>query len=27
VSLREFDWSRFCYFVEEREIHEWPQKD
>ena len=27
VSFREFDWSRFCYFVEEREIHEWPQKD
>ena len=27
VSLREFDWNRFCYFVEEREIHEWPQRD
>jgi hypothetical protein len=26
VSFREFDWSRFCYFVDEREIHEWPQK-
>ncbi|MEJ2431404.1 MAG: hypothetical protein P8075_21185 [Deltaproteobacteria bacterium] len=26
VSFREFDWSRFCYFVEEREIPEWPQQ-
>ena len=26
VSFREFDWSRFCYFVEEHEIEEWPQK-
>ena len=27
VSFREFDWSRFCYFVEERDIKEWPQKE
>jgi hypothetical protein len=26
VSFREFVWSRFCYFVEQREISEWPQK-
>ena len=27
VSLREFEWNRFCYFAESREIKEWPQKD
>ena len=27
VSLREFDWNRFCYYVDEREAVEWPQKD
>ena len=27
VSLREFEWDRFCYFVEERYSSEWPQKD
>ena len=27
VSLREFEWNRFCYFVEEREITQWPQED
>jgi hypothetical protein len=26
VSLREFEWDRFCYFVEERDT-EWPQRD
>ena len=27
VSFREFDWDRFCYFVEEREGVEWPRQD
>ncbi len=27
VSLREFEWSRFCYFAEERSGVEWPKKD
>lgn len=27
VSLREFEWDRFCYFVEDRELTQWPQKD
>ncbi|MBW1982885.1 MAG: hypothetical protein JRJ12_16910 [Deltaproteobacteria bacterium] len=26
VSLREFEWNRFCYLVEEKEA-EWPQQD
>jgi hypothetical protein len=26
VSLREFDWNIFCYYVDEREAVEWPQK-
>lgn len=26
VSGREFEWNRFCYFVEEKE-QEWPKKD
>lgn len=25
VSSREFDWNRFCYFVEERLEVEWPK--
>jgi hypothetical protein len=25
VSLREFEWNRFCYFVEERSGVVWPQ--
>jgi hypothetical protein len=25
VSLREFEWNRFCYFVEERLEVEWPK--
>ncbi len=27
VSLREFEWNRFCYFTEERNDVEWPNKD
>jgi hypothetical protein len=27
VSLREFEWDRFCYFIEEREGVNWPQQD
>jgi hypothetical protein len=27
VSLREFEWARFCYFMEDREIDQWPQED
>jgi len=27
VSLREFEWNRFCYFTEERSGVEWPEKD
>jgi hypothetical protein len=27
VSLREFEWNRFCYVVEERVAEVWPQKD
>ena len=27
VSLREFEWNRFCYQVDERIFNEWPQKD
>ena len=26
ISLREFEWNRFCYLVEER-AQVWPQKD
>lgn len=26
VSFREFEWSRFCYFVEEEEGVEWPRR-
>ena len=26
VSLREFEWDRFCYLVEEQEEREWPQR-
>jgi hypothetical protein len=25
VSFREFEWDRFCYFVEERKRVAWPQ--
>jgi len=27
ISLREFEWNRFCYVVDEREDVEWPKKD
>ena len=27
VSLREFEWNRFCYFVEDCEMEQWPQED
>ncbi len=27
ISLKEFDWDRFCYFVEDRADVEFPQKD
>ena len=27
VSQREFEWDRFCYFVEEREGEEWPHEE
>ena len=27
VSLREFEWNRFCYFTEEKSDVEWPKKD
>ncbi|HID30853.1 MAG TPA: hypothetical protein EYP19_12740 [Desulfobacterales bacterium] len=27
VSQREFEWDRFCYFVEERNGVEWPRRD
>jgi hypothetical protein len=26
VSQREFDWDRFCYFVDEREGVQWPRE-
>ena len=25
ISLREFEWDNFCYFVEERRNEIWPQ--
>jgi hypothetical protein len=27
ISLREFEWNRFCYAVDERRDVEWPQED
>lgn len=27
VSLREFEWNRFCYFVEDRHGIDWPRKE
>ena len=27
VSLREFEWNRFCYQTDERTFDTWPQKD
>ena len=27
ISAREFEWNRFCYYVEERRDEEWPHSD
>lgn len=27
VTSKEFEWNRFCYFVEDRQGVEWPRKD
>jgi hypothetical protein len=27
ISLKEFEWNRFCYFVESRQTEPWPQRD
>ncbi|MFC1875812.1 hypothetical protein ACFL2E_00850 [Thermodesulfobacteriota bacterium] len=27
ISLKTFEWNRFCYFAEERKGAEWPRKD
>ncbi len=27
ISLKEFEWSRFCYQVEERDAAVWPQEE
>ena len=27
ISGREFEWDRFCYFVEERDNVPWPHRD
>lgn len=27
VSRREFEWNRFCYFVEEQNDIEWPHRN
>lgn len=27
ISAREFEWSRFCYFAEERNHEDWPHQD
>ena len=27
ITFREFEWARFCYFVEELEGIQWPQQD
>jgi len=27
ISNREYEWDRFCFFVEERPAAEWPQED
>ena len=26
ISQREFEWDRFCYFLQNREQTEWPQE-
>jgi hypothetical protein len=27
ISLKEFEWDRFCYFMEDRQGVQWPQDD
>lgn len=27
VSFREFDWTVFCYLVEDQEIPQWPHRE
>ena len=27
ISAREFEWNRFCYYVEARNNENWPHKD
>jgi len=27
ISLREFEWDKFCYFTEEKSNVKWPNKD
>ena len=27
ISMREFNWARFCYLVDERDEVKWPQED
>lgn len=27
ISQREFEWGRFCYFIEERKGVDWPHRD
>lgn len=27
ISAREFEWNRFCYYVEERKGEDWPHRD
>lgn len=27
ISFKEFEWNRFCYFSEEQDGVEWPQRD
>jgi len=27
ISLKEFEWDRFCYFMEDRQGEQWPRDD
>ena len=27
ISLKEFEWDRFCYFVEMRKARQWPHQE
>jgi len=27
ISLKEFEWNRFCYFTEDLNVTEWPNKE